>query len=102
MGNLRLGMVGFVAAVCCFGCSDDDTKKNPSTEMNGMAGASPAAMGTSGSPAVPMSTDPTKVTLSSGMLEGDVMGDSVRFLNIPYAKPPVGDLRWKAPQTPDK
>ena len=41
--------------------------------------------------------DPTTVTLADGKLKGDLDGDAVRFLKIPYAKPPKGELRWKAP-----
>jgi para-nitrobenzyl esterase len=40
------------------------------------------------------------VTLPDGQVQGDLVGSAgnVRlFLKIPFAKPPVGDLRWKAP-----
>jgi para-nitrobenzyl esterase len=37
------------------------------------------------------------VTIKDGKIQGDEQGDAVRFLKIPYAKPPVDDLRWKAP-----
>lgn len=46
-------------------------------------------------------TDPTLVAIESGPVQGSVIGTSLQFLGIPYAKPPVGDLRWKAPQKPD-
>jgi para-nitrobenzyl esterase len=45
--------------------------------------------------------DPTRVKLGAGEIQGSVVGTSLQFLGIPYAKPPVGDLRWKAPQKPD-
>ncbi len=37
------------------------------------------------------------VILQDGPVQGDLVGGSRRFLKIPYAKPPVNDLRWKAP-----
>ena len=38
------------------------------------------------------------VSLASGKVQGDAIEDGVlRFLKIPYAKPPLGDLRWKPP-----
>ncbi len=39
----------------------------------------------------------TLITLDDGQLQGSVDGGSRRFLGIPFAKPPVGALRWKAP-----
>ena len=43
---------------------------------------------------------PDVVTVESGKLQGTANADhSVRmFKGIPFAAPPVGDLRWKAPQ----
>ncbi|NDY55506.1 carboxylesterase family protein [Desulfovibrio sulfodismutans] len=40
------------------------------------------------------------VNLESGRLSGRIAGDMRIFLGIPYAQPPTGDLRWKAPGPP--
>lgn len=44
--------------------------------------------------------DPTNVMTMDGPVHGAVLREHVQFLGIPYAAPPVGDLRWKAPQRP--
>src|SRR5580692_7316308 len=47
--------------------------------------------------------DPLKVKVAQGQIHGKLVNNEegagkVRaFLGIPYAAPPVGDLRWKAP-----
>ena len=42
---------------------------------------------------------PARVKISNGMLEGAADSSGVRsFKGIPFAQPPVGDLRWKEPQ----
>ncbi|MFZ0745142.1 MAG: carboxylesterase/lipase family protein [Terracidiphilus sp.] len=70
--RIRLQMVGFVLAVAVFG-------------LSGLAHA-----------------DSLTVKTGQGKVQGKTINDGkVRaFLGIPYAAPPVGDLRWKAPQPP--
>jgi para-nitrobenzyl esterase len=47
-------------------------------------------------------TGGVKVRTLYGKVEGKVDGeDTLAWKGIPYAKPPVGDLRWKAPRDPD-
>ena len=38
------------------------------------------------------------VKTKTGVFVGDKIKDSLFFLGIPYSKPPVGKLRWKAPE----
>lgn len=40
------------------------------------------------------------VALDSGQIRGTVQDGVGAFLGIPYAAPPVGELRWKPPQKP--
>ncbi|MBX3618744.1 MAG: carboxylesterase family protein [Rhizobacter sp.] len=43
--------------------------------------------------------DPAAVT-TSGTVRGEAAASSNNFLGIPYAAPPVGTLRWRAPAAP--
>ncbi|HEY2050429.1 MAG TPA: carboxylesterase family protein [Caulobacteraceae bacterium] len=45
-------------------------------------------------------TTPDRVQVRSGQLQGAVKGSVVVFSGVPYAAPPVGPLRWRAPQPP--
>ncbi|GAA0985849.1 carboxylesterase family protein [Acrocarpospora macrocephala] len=44
-----------------------------------------------------------QVTVQSGRLDGSVSSDDRvrRFLGVPYAAPPIGDLRWRPPTAVD-
>jgi para-nitrobenzyl esterase len=42
--------------------------------------------------------DPTLVKIDSGSIRGAMANGVISFKGIPYAKPPIGKLRWRAPQ----
>ena len=44
----------------------------------------------------------TQVTTAKGILEGKDLSGITVFKGIPFAAPPVGNLRWKAPQPVQK
>lgn len=49
--------------------------------------------------AIPQAADsPPRVEVRQGTLEGKRGHDVAAFMNIPYAAPPVGALRWRPPQ----
>lgn len=54
---------------------------------------------TSAQPADPPRTDPV-VSVSTGALRGTREGGLDRFLGIPYAAAPVGELRFRPPAPP--
>ena len=47
------------------------------------------------------SDDPTVVQTESGVVRGIRTNGTVAFMGIPYAKPPVGELRFASPLKPD-
>jgi para-nitrobenzyl esterase len=53
-----------------------------------------------GQASIALGSSGPRVTLQSGVLEGTYFDDhgGAAFLGVPYAAPPVGDLRWKPPE----
>lgn len=74
-----------IVASCALACGDNGK----------LSGGAPDA----GADA-PAEDDGTRVAITSGPVHGARVDDHVQFLGIPYAAPPVGALRWKAPQKP--
>ena len=78
--------------------------------LAGMAAAAnaqtPAASATA-TPAAPAAparpkAEQVKVTIDSGVLIGDTKDGVNTFKGVPFAKAPIGALRWRAPQKPEK
>src|SRR3954469_8343905 len=52
-------------------------------------------------PVNPGPGDPNVVAIDSGLIKGSSTASMRTFKGIPYAAPPVGDLRWRPPTAPD-
>ncbi len=52
----------------------------------------------SGTPQAQAPAEPTVARVETGDLKGVQTGDVIAFKGVPYAAPPVGDLRWRPPQ----
>lgn len=70
--------------------------ENVETPVAPQAGSAPQTVDTAEQPA-----DSTLRTIAQGQLSGLVQDNgSLAWEGIPFAQPPVGDLRWKLPQPP--
>lgn len=46
-------------------------------------------------------TNRAEIRTNYGIVKGEIQDSLMVFKGIPFAKPPIGDLRWKAPQPPE-
>jgi para-nitrobenzyl esterase len=80
-------LTGFL--LLCVGCGDDGPPVGPND-----AGALDAGFDAALPP-------PPEVTTSGGTVVGTLGVDYYEFLGIPYAAPPIGERRWRAPDPPE-
>jgi para-nitrobenzyl esterase len=66
----------------------------------GLAVAMTACSGPATAPASPGRHVGLVVSIGDGQIRGKHAGSTDDYLGIPYAAPPVGALRWRAPQLP--
>ena len=87
---IRHSLAVVTACALALGCSSADRKATTQPVEAGAPSPGDASPGDA-------ARSSTLVELSSGKVQGDIDGGSRRFRGIPFAKPPVGDLRWKPP-----
>jgi para-nitrobenzyl esterase len=66
-----------------------------------LATAGTTAVVLPGASAARVSHDPSIVKIDSGDVRGAVVSGGYAFRGLPYAAPPTGQLRWRAPEPPE-
>ncbi len=86
-----------------FGCGGGGSSGTDGSGSGGAAGSAGAAgttgmAGAAGAGGAPGGIQSgVDIDIDSGSLTGEERGGSRAFLGVPFAAPPVGDLRWKPP-----
>ncbi|HVU06062.1 MAG TPA: carboxylesterase family protein [Polyangiaceae bacterium] len=86
-----------VLALLVAGCSSSSPAAGPGASVVDGGGGAPST--DSGAPkcGAGLSLSPGDVLTDVGALRGTPIGGTWAYLNVPFAAPPVGDLRWKPP-----
>ncbi|MDD9938371.1 MAG: carboxylesterase family protein [Myxococcales bacterium] len=92
--GLRAAAVALLLSLGVTGCGDDpEGEDNPGEGQSGASDPPGDGASDAGAPA-----DGPRVELATGVVQGEQLEGAVRFLAIPYARPPVAELRFAAPQ----
>ena len=85
LGVAAMPALALFALVACSGSSSSSGSKESSSAAGEQAKAG----------------ETQKVICENGVMLGQSVDGVTSFKGVPYAKPSVGELRWKAPQAPD-
>ncbi|WP_437475858.1 carboxylesterase family protein [Sorangium sp. So ce1014] len=81
-------LLGLLAAAC----GSSDAAPGGPGGAGGAGGAGSGGGGSGGGESASL-----RIETDSGPVEGEVVGATRTFLGVPYAAPPVGELRWRSP-----
>jgi len=111
---MRFSLLLLCMTAACSSDKGNSERPEAGTAKESDGGSTPAAVASGGPTSAPSGVGvdasgvdvdagpPPVVTLDDGQVQGDYVGGTRRFLKVPFAKPPVGELRWKAPVKNDK
>lgn len=103
MRNIRLVLLFFAGAALVSGCDSGDVSTSGGGQgghggHGGHGGQGGGGAGGGEGCATSVTPEPGVVVTKTGAVAGEKAGTTWAYKGVPYAAPPVGDLRWKAPE----